>query len=61
MIFGTANADDFIGFGSVLISYEQIRLAAEEGRGVPIEMRLDQNPEEELYYKIEGQVRADVP
>ena len=53
---GMLNADDYIGVGVQVLDYESILNAGENG--LPISMRLDQNPDEELYYRIEGRVRV---
>lgn len=55
LVPGALNADDYIGSGVALFNYQQILDAGEAG--LPIKMTLDQNPDEELVYQIEGRIR----
>jgi len=55
LVPGALNADDYIGSGVALFNYEQILEAGDAG--IPIKMTLDQNADEELYYKVEGRIR----
>jgi len=54
ILAGAANADDFIGAAAAVFTYEQILNAGD--KGLPIKMTLNQNPDEELYYRIEGRI-----
>lgn len=56
LVPGALNADDYIGSGVALFNYEELLNAGEAG--LPIKLKLDQNPDEELTYKIEGRIRV---
>ena len=56
LVPGALNADDYIGSGVALFDYEQLLQAG--SNGLPIRMKLDQNPDEDLHYRIEGRIRV---
>lgn len=67
LVPGTANQDDYIGYGVAVFNFEQILSAGKAG--LPIEMELNQNWDglprylqtddpESIYYKIEGRIRV---
>jgi hypothetical protein len=52
--FGAANADDYIGTGVKVVTYQELLNAAENGIGFTLE--LSDNPDEEVAYLISGKI-----
>ncbi|MGH7563336.1 MAG: hypothetical protein ACREK5_02805 [Gemmatimonadota bacterium] len=52
--FGAVNADDYIGAGHFIVTYQQLLDAGEAG--VPFNLDLSDNPDEAVAYNISGRV-----
>jgi hypothetical protein len=50
--FGAVNADDYIGAAHRVVTYQQLLDAGEAG--IPFELEISDNPDEEVLYKIKG-------